>query len=109
MFDNDKIRQGVITYGQVRNIPVIEEILDMEIDKAISYGASIRGCSIDYLKEEKKDYTMTLINMVLSSFQLWDKLGMTTTSQNGVSNTFEDGDIYQKQDKNVFVPLMRGV
>lgn len=110
MFDKDKIKSNVLALCSSRGISYGNSvILDYEIDKAINYGCRLRHSSYTEkeLEKEKKDYSFTLTSMVMSALQLHDKLGMKSSSEGGVSNTFEDGNIYQKQDTYVFTPLAR--
>lgn len=108
MFDKDKILTRVQILSDARDIPYDAAETEVEADRAIEYGAFCRNCTVEELQKETKDYTNTLISMVMSALQLYDKLGRITTSENGVMNTFENGDVYQKQDIRIFTPLGRG-
>lgn len=109
MFDLEKIKNRVELFNQSIDIPFNQFEIENAIDKAINKGAELRESTIEFLKNEKKDYTTTLISMVTTSLQLKDKLGMISTSENGVSNTFESGGSYLKEDLNAFKPLLHGL
>lgn len=110
MFSKEKIFTLVKAIGSGRQVDLPEDaIIEYEIDRAIEYGAGCRNCSIEELENEDKDYTNVLVSMTLSAISLWDKLGLISTSENGVSNTFESGNIYLKKDTIQFVPLLRGI
>lgn len=111
MFDKNTIKKGIETLKNAGYIDdsVQEDLIDFQIDKAIEYGATYRNCTIDELEKETKNYNSVLISMVHSALNLQDKLGLTSVSQNGVSNNYENGSIYQKEDIKQFVPRYRGL
>lgn len=109
MYDTNKIKLWAVTKAANNGIDVSADIVDYEIERAIQFGCTLRNCTAAELLAETKDYTTVLVEMVLSALTLQDKLGRVGYTENGIANQFEDGNIYQKEQTRVFVPLMRGL
>lgn len=109
MYDINKIKLYAVTKAVHQGIDVDSVLIDYEIDRAIAYGSMLRNCTPAYLLEETKDYTTVLVEMVVSALMLADKLGRMGYTENGITNNFEDGNIYQKEQTKMFIPLIKGL
>jgi hypothetical protein len=109
MYDIPKIKLYSVSKATTHGVTVDSGILDYEVDRAIDYGCTLRNCTSAELLAETKDYTIVLSEMVMSALVLYDKYGRQGYTENGIQNVFEDGNIYQKEQTRVFVPLIRGV
>lgn len=109
MYDTDKIKSYATTKAVNQKFIVDTDVLDYEIERAIDYGCTLRNCTSAELLAEAKDYTIILTEMVLSALALSDKLGRVGYTENGITNQFEDGNVYQKEQTKAFVPLMKGL
>ena len=109
MYDIGKIKLWSASKAITHGATLDPDLLDYEVERAIDYGCTLRNCTSAELLAEDKDYTVVLSEMVVSAVMLYDKLGRTSYTENGIQNVFEDGNIYQKEQTKVFVPLMRAV
>lgn len=109
MYDVDKIALWAVTKATNNGVDVDVDLIDYEIERAINFGCDCRNCSKAELFAENKDYTTVLVEMVVSALTLTDKLGRVGNMENGIQNQFEDGNVYQKEQTKVFVPLLRGI
>lgn len=109
MYDTNRIKLWAVTKAVQQGIDVDSNLIDYEIERAIAYGSMLRNCTTAELLAETKDYTTTLVEMVVSALMLSDKLGRLGYTENGIQNQFEDGNIYQKEQTKMFIPLIKGL
>lgn len=109
MYDTAEIKLYAVTKAVHQGIDVDTDVVNYEIRRAIDYGCTLRNCTSAELLAETKDYTTVITEMVMSALSLADKLGRVGYTENGITNQFEDGNVYQKEQTRVFVPLMKGL
>lgn len=110
MYNTTTIENAVKSIATARSIDYVSDsIVTYEINRAIDYGTYLRNCNVEELYNETKDYSNVLTSMTLSALVLYDKMGITSSTENGITNTFENGSIYLKHDTDQFVTRLRGI
>lgn len=109
MYNIDKIKSNINMLLELVDLEVEESAYDYFIERAISKGCSLRNCSKQELETERKDYNLVLSHMAYTCILNKDKIGRIQITENGISNIFESGSEYTKDDMKEFVPLFRGI